>query len=331
MAINIARREFIAALGGVAIAWPLDLWAQQAGMQIVGYLSSLSADPMTFRMPAFLQGLKETGYIEGQNMMMEYRSAEGRYDRLPSLAAELVELKVAVIFASGGSDPAKAAKAATSTIPIVFLSAADPVKAGIVTSLNRPVGNVTGVSMLGSELEAKRLGLLHEIVPSAASIGVLVNPRYPDADLELRELQSAASALNRQINIVQASIEPEIDAAFATIAQQGVGALLVTQDPFFGSHLDQVVALAARYKLPTIYNQKTYTEHGGLVSYGADFADQYRQAGIYVGKILKGAKPADLPVLQPTKFELVINLKTAKALGLTIPPSVLAITDQVIE
>jgi len=324
------RRAFIALLSGIA-GWPLATQAQQAGMQVVGFLSSLAADYTTFRMPAFRQGLNETGYIEGQNVVIEYRSAEGQYDRLPSLAADLVEHKVAVIFAAGGSDPAKAAEAATSTIPIVFLSAADPVRAGIITSFSRPGGNITGISLLGSELEAKRLGLLNEIVPGAASIGVLVNPAYSDANLQLRELQEAASALKRQLNIVRASTEPEINMAITTVAQQGAGALLITQDPFLGSRRDQVVALAARYKLPTIYNNRDYTENGGLISYGTDFADQYRQGGIYVGKILKGAKPTDLPILQPIKFELVINLKTAKTLGLTIPPSILSIADEVIE
>jgi putative ABC transport system substrate-binding protein len=299
---------------------------------VIGVLSSLSSSYITtLRMPPFLQGLKETGYIEGQNVAIEYHFAEGQYDRLPGLAADLVDRKVAVIFAAGGSEPAKAAKAATATIPIIFLSGADPIRAGIVTSLNRPGGNVTGVTLLGSELEAKRLGLLHEIVPSAASIGVLVNPAFPDADLELRELQQAATALNRQINIVRATTEAEIDTAIATLAQQGTGALLPAQDAFFGIRSGQIVALAARYKLPAIYVQREFVEAGGLASYGADFADQYRQAGIYVGKVLKGEKPADLPVQLPTKFELVINLKTAKALGLAIPSGILAIADDVIE
>lgn len=325
------RREFIALLGGIA-GWPLATQAQQAtGMQIVGFLSSLSEDDTTFRLPAFRQGLKEAGYIEGQNVLIEYRSAQGHYDRLPSLAADLVERKVAVIFAAGGVDPAKAAKAATSTIPIVFLSAADPVKAGIITSFSRPGGNITGISMLGSTLEAKRLGLLAEIVPAASSIGVLVNPQYSDVNLELQELQEAASAIKRQLIVARADTESEIDSAFATIAEQGVKALLVTQDPFFGSHLNQLVALAARYRLPAIYNQRGYTESGGLVSYGTDFADQYRQGGFYVGKILNGAKAGDLPVLQPTKFELVINLKTAKMLSLTVPPDIISIADKVIE
>ena len=325
------RREFITLFGSAA-AWPLAARAQQPAIPAVGVLSSLSSSYITtIRMPPFLQGLKETGYIEGQNVAIEYRSAEGQYDRLPGLAADLVDHKVAVIFAAGGSDPAKAAKAATATIPIIFLSGADPIKAGIITNLSRPGGNVTGVSLLGSELEAKRLGLLHEIVPGAASIGVLVNPEFPDVDLELRELQQAASAINRQISIVRASTAAEIDSAIATLAQQRAPALLVAQDAFFAIRSSQLVALAALYKLPAIYVQREFAEAGGLVSYGADFSDAYHQAGIYVGKILKGAKPADLPVMQPTKFELVINLKTAKALGLAIPSAVLSIADDVIE
>jgi putative ABC transport system substrate-binding protein len=324
------RREFITLLGGAA-AWPITARAQQAGMPVVGFLSSLSASYIALRAPAFRQGLKETGYIEGQNVVIEYRLAEGQYDRLPKLAADLVLRRVNVIFAAGSSDPAKAAKAATATIPIVFLSAADPIKAGIVTSLNRPGGNVTGVSLLGSALEAKRLGLLNEIVPKATSIGVLVNPKFPDVDLQLHELQEAAGVIKRSINIVRASTEAEIDTAFATIAQQGADALLVVQDAFLATRAEQLVALAARHKLPAIYFQRNFADIGGLVSYGTDFADEYRQAGVYVGKILKGAKPADLPVEQPTKFELVINLKTAKALGLTVPPQIVARADEVIE
>jgi putative tryptophan/tyrosine transport system substrate-binding protein len=300
-------------------------------MPVVGVLSSLSSSVIAIRAPAFRQGLKETGYIEGQNVVIEYRLAEGQYDRLPKLAAELVIRGVNVIFAVGGSDPAKAAMAVTSTIPIVFLSAADPISAGIIKSLNRPGGNVTGVSLLGSALEAKRLGLLHEIIPAAASIGVLVNPKFPDVDLQLRELQKAAGVIKQSINILRASTEAEIDRAFATIAQKGGDALLVVQDAFFDSRREQIVALEARYKLPVIYDQRESAKIGGLVSYGTDFSNEYRQAGIYVGKILKGAKPADLPVIQPTKFELVINLKTAKALGLTVPSTMLMRADEVIE
>ena len=327
MAIGIERRQFISALGAAA-AWPLTARAQQSALPVIGFLSSLSSSYIASRMPSFRQGLKETGYIEGQNVAIEYRSTEGQYDRLPALAADLVDRKVAVIVAAGGTDPAKAAKAATATIPIVFISAADPVNAGIVTSLNRPEGNVTGVSLLGSALEAKRLGLLNDIVPGAASIGVLVNPA---ADLELREVQEAASAINRQIKVVRASTVVEIDTAFATLAQQTAGALLVSQDGFFVSRREQLVALAARYKLPAIYGNRQFAEAGGLVTYAPDFADGYRQTAVYVGKILKGTKPSDLPVMQSTKFELVINLKTAKALSLTIPSAIFSIADDVIE
>jgi putative ABC transport system substrate-binding protein len=331
MAIGIGRRHFISAIGGTAALWPLAARAQQPAVPVIGILTSLSSSNITSRMPPFRQGLKEAGYTEGQNVAIEYRVAEGQYDRLPALAADLVDRKVALIFAAGGADPAKAAKAATTTIPIVFVSAGDPFKAGFVTSLGRPAGNITGVSLLVSALEAKRLGLLHQIVPGSASIGVLVNPKVADADLELRQLQEAAGAINRQINIVRASTETELDTAFASLAQQAPGALLVTADPFFTSRRDRVVALAALYKLPAIYFQREFADIGGLSSYAPDFPDAYRQAGVYAGKILKGIKPADLPVVQPTKFELVINLKTAKALGLTVPPSLLATADEIIE
>jgi putative ABC transport system substrate-binding protein len=275
--------------------------------------------------------LSESGYIEGENVAIEYRSAEGQYEKLPGLAAELVERKVAVIVATGGTDPAKAAKAATATIPIVFGSAADPLRAGIVASLNQPGGNITGVSFLGSALEAKRLGLLNEIVPGPAAIGVLVNPGYPDGNRELREAQEAAGAINRQTISVRAETETEIDSAFASLAEEGAGAVLVTSDALFVGRRAQLVALAARYKLPAMYVQREFAEAGGLISYAADFADGYRQIGVYAGKILKGAKPADLPVLQPTKFELVINLKTANALGITISHNLLVLVDEVIE
>ena len=325
------RRDFFKATVVSAVGWPLAARAQQPAVPVIGILSSLSSSNITSRMPPFRQGLKESGYTEGQNVAIEYRVAEGQYDRLPALAADLVDRKVALIVATGGADPAKAAKAATTTIPIVFVSAGDPFKAGFVTSLGRPASNITGVSLLVSALEAKRLGILHQIVPGTESIGVLVNPKVADADLELRELQEAASAINRQINVVRASTETEIYTAFATLAQQASGALLVTADPFFTSRRERVVALATIYKLPTIYFQREFVDIGGLSSYAPDFADGYRQAGVYVGKILNGTKPADLPVVQPTKFDLVINLKTAKALGLAIPPGVLSIADDVIE
>ena len=244
---------------------------------------------------------------------------------------DLVGHNVAVMLTAGGSDPAKLAKAATSTIPIVFISAADPVKAGVVTSFSRPEGNVTGVSLVGSALEAKRLELLQQLVPRVSLVGVLVNPKYPDADLQVHEVQKAADVMKRQIEIVRASTESEIDTAFVILAQRGANALLVAQDVLFNSRRDQLVALAARYQLPAIYNQREYAEIGGLMSYGTHFADGYRQAGVYVGKILKGTRPSDLPVLQPTKFELVINLKSAKAFGLDVPPQLLARADEVIE
>jgi putative ABC transport system substrate-binding protein len=326
------RREFMALLGGAAaITWPLTARAQQPLMPVVGFVHSASSSYMARFAHAVRQGLNETGYIEGQNVLIEYRSAEAQYSRLPGLVADLVGRKVAVILAAGGSDPARAAKAATGTIPIVFVSAADPVKAGLVASLNRPGGNVTGVSLMGSALEAKRLELLHQLVPGAALIGVMVNPNYPDADLQLRELQEAAGVIQRQTYLVRASTDRDIDTAFAAVAQQGAGALLVAQDPLFVSRNEQIVALAARHKLPAMYYQREYAEIGGLISYGTHFADGYRQAGVYVGRLLKGAKPADLPVVQPTRFELVINLKTARALGLEVSPSILARADEVIE
>ena len=325
------RREFITALSGVAAAWPLMARAQPTPKPVVGFLASLSSAYVAHFTPAFRAGLSETGYIDGQNVLIEFRSAEGQYDRLAALAAELVDRKVAVIVATGGSEPAKVAKAATATIPIVFISAADPVRAGVVISFNRPGGNITGVSLLGSALEAKRLELLHEMVPGASPIGVLLNPKYPDFDLELRQLQEAANVINRKIIVARASSKTEVDAAFTMITQQAASALLVAQDAFFNSQREYLVALAARFKLPAIYNQREQAEVGGLFSYGTNFADGYRQAGVYVGKLLKGAKPSDLPVLQPTKYEFVINLRTAKTLGLVVPSSLLALADEVIE
>jgi len=327
----IRRREFITLLGGAAATWPLSVRAQQAATPMIGFVTGLSSNYVMGRKPAFRAGLREAGYVEGQNVVVEYHSVEGQSDRLSGVVTELIERKAAVIVAVGGTDPAKAAKAATSTIPIVFISAADPLGAGIVTRLNRPEGNITGVSILGTSLEAKRLGLLHDIVLGPSPIGVLVNPGFSDADLETREVEEAAGLVKRQIHVVHASAETEFDSAFASLARQGVGGLLIASDPFFASHRDQLVALAARYKLPTIYHQREFAEAGGLVSYAPDFADGYRQGGVYVGKILKGTRPADLPVMQSSKFELVINLKTARILGLTIPPGVLAIADEVIE
>jgi putative ABC transport system substrate-binding protein len=324
------RRDFIIVLGGAAVAWPLAARAQQPAMPIIGFLTILSSSYIASRMPSFRQGLKEAGYIEGQNVAIEYRLAEGHYDRLPDLAADLVGRQVAMIV-TAGIDPSKIAKAATTTLPIVFITDVDPVNAGIVASLNRPRGNITGISLLGSALEGKRLGLLNEIVSSTAPIGVLLDSGFPDANRQLRELQDSASAIKRQIIIEWVTNEPEIEAAFANIARQRAGALLVAQNASFANFMDQLAALAGRYKLPTMYTGREFAEAGGFVSYGPDFGDGYRQAGLYAAKILKGMKPADLPVAQAIKFPLVINLKTAKALGFDIPDKVLALADEVIE
>jgi len=323
------RRDFIKSIAGSAAAWPFATRAQQPAAPVVGFLNNASADTIPDRVRGFRQGLSETGYVEGKNVTIEYRWADGQNDRVPALAADLVRRQVRLIVAN--FPPVLAAKAATATIPIVFTSGADPVRIGLVASFNRPGGNVTGVYLIGSETEAKRLEILHQLVPEAVSIGVLANPTYPDADRELRALHDAAGVLKLKVHSVRASTEPEIDAAFTTVAQDGADALLVASDPFFSSRREQLVALAARYKLPAIYNQREFTETGGLISYGTDFAAGYRQAGNYVGKILNGEKPENLPVVQLTKLELVINLKTANALRLKIPPTLLATADEVIE
>ena len=323
------RRELLTLIGGAA-AWPIAARAQQGAMPVIGFLASFSSSYVAHFTRALRQGLSETGY-DRQNVVIEARSADGQYDRLPSLAAELLARKVAVMVAAGGSEPVKVVQAAAATIPIVFVSGADPVRAGVVSSFNRPGGNITGVSLLGSALEAKRLELLHQMVPGTSLIGILLNPKYPDFDLELRELQEAANAINRQVIVVRASTQSEIDAAFATIKQQAVGGLLIGQDAFFGTRRDQLVTAAAQLKLPVIYYQREYVDAGGLFSYGANFSDGFRQAGVYVGKLLKGAKISDLPILQPTKYEFVLNLRTAKTLGLAVPPSLLALADEVIE
>ena len=328
---EMRRRDFIKVIAGSAAALPLAARAQQTAMPVIGYLQSASPSYFAQFSDAVRQGLNEIGYVEGQNVAIERRSAEGHYDRLTALAVGLVDRQVAVILAAGGTDPAKAAKAATSNIPIVFVSAADPVRTGLVASLNRPGGNVTGVSLLASALDAKKLGLLRELAPKASTIGVLINPDYPSANSQREEAQQAAARLSLRPLMLSARADGEIDLAFASAARQGADALLVATDPFLLSRRERLVALAARYAVPAIYAQREVVTAGGLISYGPHFWDGYRQAGAYVGRVLKGEKPADLPVLQPTKFELVINLKTAKALGLEVPDRLLALADEVIE
>ena len=326
------RREFITLLGaGAAVAWPLDARAQQPALPVIGYLGGLSRDTRAPRLAAFHKGLGETGYVEGRNVAFEYRWAEGQYDRLPALAAELTRRQVAVIAALGGDAPAHAAKAATTAIPIVFAVTADPVRSGLVSSLNRPGGNLTGVNFLLNVIAAKQFEVLQEAVPKPGTVGFLVNPSGPEAESAVSEVRAAAQALGHELLVANASSEREIDAAFAMLAQRRIGALLVGNDVFFYSRREQIVALAARHAIPTIYQVREYTQAGGLMSYGTNVDDAQRLAGVNVGRILQGAKPADLPVQQAVKVELVLNLKTAKTLGITFPLSLLGRADEVIE
>ena len=329
------RREFITLIGGAAAApsmfWPRLASAEQATMPVIGFLSSRSPAESSHLVAAFRAGLQAGGYVEGQNVAIEYRWAEGQYDRLPALAVDLVRRGVAVLATTGGEPSALAAKAATSTIPIVFTVGGDPVKIGLVASLNRPGGNATGVSLLTTVPEAKRLGLLHELVPNAALIGVLINPNYQGAEAQSREVQDAARAIDRPIEIAMAGNDRQLEAAFGTLVQQHADALLVGADPFFGTRRDRIIALAAQFKLPAMYQFRDYPVAGGLMSYGINITDGYRQVGVYTGQVLKGAKPADLPIHQSIKFEFIINLKSAKALGLQIPDKLLARADEVIE
>ena len=324
------RREFITLLGGAAAAWPLAARAQQPAVPVVGYLNSRSRDTDTPFLAAFHRGLNETGYVEGQNVAIEYRWADGQYDRLPVLATDLVRRRVTVMAATS-TPAALAAKAATSAIPIVFTTAADPIAVGLVDSLSRPSGNVTGVNSYLSDLGAKRLELLRQLVPNDAVIGMLVNPNYPDAESQAKDVKEAARTLGQQVHVVNADSEGDLNRAFATFIELKADALLVSLDSFFLSRREQLVALAARHKIPVMYFARDFVLAGGLMSYGSDLADSYRQAGVYTGRILKGAKPVDLPVLQPTKFELSINTTTAKSLGLSIPDRLLALADEVIE
>ena len=325
------RRELVKWGASAAVAWPLIARAQQKPMPVIGYLASSSPGPSAPNVDAFRQGLSDTGYVEGRNVAIEYRWAEGRYDRLPALAAGLVARNVDLIVASGSTPSALAAKNATSTIPIVFTGVSDPVGAGLVASLARPGGNVTGFGVFFAELLAKRLELLSELVPRAGVIALLVNPSNPDADSMIRDAREAARLKGVQLPILKAGSEGEIDGSFASLAQSHADALIVGDDPFFGSRLEQLVALASRHVVPAIYWRREFAASGGLITYGPSLTANYREAGIYGGKILKGAKPDDLPVQQPTTFKLVINLKTAKMLGLTVPQSLLARADEVIE
>jgi ABC-type uncharacterized transport system substrate-binding protein len=331
MSSRMRRREFITLLGGAAASWPLAAQAQQAAMPVVGFLRSSSIERSPHLVAAFLQGLKETGYVDGQNVAIAYRSAEGQYDRLAALAADLVRQRVNIIVATGGSAPAQAAKAATSAIPIDFTTGGDPVKEGLVASLNQPGGNLTGISLLAVDIGSKRVGLLRELIPNATTIALLLNPKNPELGQHLQDVQRAARSLGQEIQALNAAKEEDIDSAFAVMARERPDALLLDPDPFLVSRREQIVALANYHKIPALYEWRESAEAGGLMSYGPSQTDAYRLVGIYAGRILKGAKPTDLPVIQPTKFELVINLRTARRIGLEIPPTLLARADEVIE
>jgi putative ABC transport system substrate-binding protein len=323
------RRDFIAAFGCVATAWPLAARAQQPAMPVIGFLNGGAPDGYAPMVAAFREGLKETGYVEAQNVSIEYRWADGHYDRLPAMAADLVRRQVAVIVTN--SPGVATTTTATTTIPIIFTTSGDPVELGWVATLKRPGGNITGVTQLNVEVGPKRLELMHELVPAATTIAVLLNPTYPSAETESRDMQAAARTLGLEVHLLRASNDHEIDDAFATLVQLRAGAVVITSDPFFNARTKQLAALALRHAVPTIFQYREFTAAGGLMSYGGSIIASYRQAGVYTGRILKGEKPADLPVQQSTKVELILNLKTAKALGLTVPITLLGRADEVIE
>jgi putative ABC transport system substrate-binding protein len=327
----IGRRQFITLLGGAAAAWPLAASAQQPKIPVVGFIHILSAKKVPHMVAAFHRGLKEGGLVEGQNLGIEYRWAEGYYDRLPELAADLVRRQVAVIAATGGEPSPQVAKAATQTIPIVFTANGDPVRDGLVTSLSRPGGNMTGITIFGGDAVTKRLQLLHELAPKAGRTAYLANPSNPNAEIEMRTAHSAASSLGQQLTVLRASNESELDAAFPAVGSAGAGALLVASDTFFFGQRDRIAALAARHRIPAMYYLPEFAHAGGLMAYGNSLTEVYRLVGLYVARIVKGEKPADLPIVQSIKFELVINLKTAKALGIEVPISMQLLANEVIE
>lgn len=325
------RRDFIGLVGGLAGAWPLAVRPQQPAMPVVGFMSGRSAEDSARIAAAFRQGLADAGFIEGQSVKIEYRWANGDYNKLPALAADLVDRKVAVLVGVGGDVSAAVAAKAAKTIPVVFGMGSDPVKAGLVASFSRPGGNITGYTLWTNEMESKRLGLLRELVPRVPLVGVLVNPSFPPTEQELLDLEPAANAVNQRLFVARANDDTELDSALASFAEQHTGALLVTASPFFDTRLQRIVGFAAQKRLPAIYQFREYAVAGGLISYGPDVAESYKNGGSYVGRILKGEKPADLPVMQPTKFDFVINLKAARSLGLTVPATLLAQASEVIE
>jgi putative ABC transport system substrate-binding protein len=327
---RLIRREFITLLGGAA-AWPLTASAQQSAMPVIGWMSGRSPEDSVHLVAAFREGLRQTGFVENESVLIEYRWALGRYELLPSMAADLVSHGVAVLVGVGGDTSAAAAKQATSTIPVVFGMGGDPVAAGLVASFNRPGGNATGYTLLTALMESKRVGLLHELVPGSAVLGALINPSFPPAARQLQEIEDATRSINQKVVVARASNDTELDAAFLSFVREKVSAIQVAADPFFDTRRDRLIALAAQNRLPAIYHFREFAAAGGLISYGPRITDSYRQGGVYAGRILRGGKPADLPVLQPTNFELVINMKTANALGLLVPNAIQLLADEVIE